>query len=142
MDKATLLRQAAIAAHNSRKASEHLRSIKNELQKILAPGDRSYALNGGETIGTITMTLPKPTPVITDETAFAKWAQANGHQDAVTLAVRDWFKSPTNLKALIADGELPDGVTIDERPPYVAVRVTADQDEAIQALYHDGQLDT
>ncbi|RTE47921.1 hypothetical protein [Actinobaculum sp. 352] len=101
----------------------------------LEPGDRKTMRVAGVDAGTVSRTNPEPKPSIrvTDERAYAKWLEDHGHEVTWKVHLADHLTAPRQLEALVATGEVPDGVEVTEtvRDSYLVVRQTAKQARAL-----------
>lgn len=122
---------------------ERLKEIETETKAALiaelGPGSRMKARTAdGDDIGTVSVSEGKPRdgkPVVSDMQALTKWLAVEDPA-AVRFVAADWWVAA--LPAWIAshDGELPPGVTMSEPTegkPYVSVRLSQAQREAIEA---------
>lgn len=127
--------RAAVAQYLVRAGRAGLDAAKTQILQDLGPGDRVHARINGCDVATVSVTDPRPreTVTVTDEGAFVQWVLEH-HPEAIQTVVADWFRSTTNLKALIeTGGEIPDGVEITETigTPTVQVRISAAQEHAM-----------
>ena len=104
----------------------------------LEPGDRSYASIDGDEVATISRAKLTTRTVLTivDEAAFGHWLIEQGHEDPWQMRLKDWAKTASFIEGVMkhADGEIPDGVALEERHGggSVSVRQTDTQRAALE----------
>lgn len=122
-------------------------AAKADVMDHLDPGDRKHAVldNGGD-LGTVSVSIGRASAAVHDETAFLKWVREN-RPDEIVETVRPSFRAhilkiaaDTGAPVVNDDGEYVDGIEVRTGEPYVSVRQTADQRDAVLEAYDAGHL--
>ena len=154
----------AIYAEIASNREEHTARL---VERYADEGTKSFdvKLPDGTKVGSISLTVPKPTTTVTDDDAFLKWITVNrpgalrlvpAQPAVVTPAAAEfWQVDPKAVTTILAeakpadDGMVvdPDGVLIDgvsylpaEAPKQFSVRYEGDGREALALAYRRGEL--
>lgn len=112
---------------------------KADVMAHLDPGDRKHAvLPDGTDIGTVSITKGRETFRVTDPAAFLAWVRDTAPSEVVE-SVNPTFQRKV-LDGIKDGGELPPGVEPGWGDPYVSVRQSETQAEAVAAAWRDGRL--
>lgn len=85
-------------------------------------GDRKAAIIGGERVGYVTMTDPKPGWRVADGEAFRAWVRETHPSELYTVeAVRASFEKAILAQPITATGEVPPGLEWSAGNPHVTV---------------------
>lgn len=114
---------------------------KQALLEILESGDRKVAkLPDGTAIATVSVSTRSASWDVVDEQKFLAWVKEN-RPSAIVEQVRDSDRKHI-LSQIDETGELPDGVAeVPESEPYVTVRQSAEQRDAVVAAWRSGALE-
>lgn len=143
--------RAAVLKALSKKVGAAEKAAKSIVQEELDPGDRKGAvLDDGTDIGTVSYTKGTAAkPLVADEREFTEWVLDHAPTEVIQT-VRPAYRDSL-LKRLQAadDNELVDPATGEIVPgvlqgsggaPYVMVKQTTDQEQALAAAWVDGRL--
>lgn len=133
------LRLAALKAVKDALTKEE-GSSKGALMDDLDPGDRKQAaLPDGTKVATVSVSQREAAFKVTDERAFLAWVKEH-RPTAIVEAVRE-SDQKSILEGIATSGEMPDGVELGEPgAPYVSVRQSAEQAEALVAAWRRGEV--
>lgn len=139
-------RQRALELACLKAVKDRLTALDTETKAALMdgdldPGDRKSAvLPDGTDVGTVSVAKGRAAKLkVVDERAFLAWVKKN-RPTAIVEAVRSSDQDDLLAKAE-ESGELPDGVDLgDPGAPYVSVRQSKEQAEALVAAWRAGTV--
>lgn len=145
--------RAALGKFFEDRLKEARRILNAEVMDALDAGDRKGAvLDDGTDVGTVSVTKGRTSLQITDSAAFMEWVRENSPHNLFTPEPVEQVR-PAFTKALIAGAKVIDGLIVDTETgevvpglaqktgdPYVSVKISDDQLDAIYAALADGRL--
>lgn len=139
-------RQSVIVLAALKALKDHLAGLDKEEKKALLeeldPGDRKNAVIPGTktSIGTVSVSQREGGWEVVDERAFLGWVKKN-RPSGVVESVRE-SDQKSILTSIDETGEVPDGVMQgDDGDPYVTVRQTPAQREALIEAWRTGAIE-
>lgn len=124
-----------------KQVKEALDKKRAEWAQDKAPGDRSGAVVGGESLGTVSFEKAKPSFKLTDPAAALAWAQE--HQPQVVKF--EPFLDPGWVTAVAKepvtpDGEIIPGFELSEPAPRIVVRTAKEGAEVLSRALAEGAI--
>lgn len=146
--------RATVAKFFEDRLKEARKILNAEVMEQLDPGDRKGAvLAEGDDIGTVSVTKGRKSLRVSDEVAFREWVREHSPHNVFTPEPVEQVR-PAYAKSMVegakvidgmivdpASGEVVPGITQVTGDPYVSVKISDEQLDAIFQAFADGRLE-